>query len=188
MIKSRKLVLYTVIAVLLDDFSHSFSMTPLPAKFSWRRRHFSTARPHISRVSSLVTQVDRSLPRVARYNIRVLESWKPVGIIEFIRLVFIILPSSLDCRVVPWHFGLQRRSTFRYFLLFFLPSAFRRNLLGSFLLLLLCTLFIIVECMCHREWNLNLNLFGVLGMEGGWMDGWMAARVKMLRNTLRDGT
>lgn len=27
--------------------------------------------------------------------------------------------------------------------------------------------------MCHREWNLNLNLFEVLEYRGGWMDGWM---------------
>lgn len=175
MIKSRKSVLYTVIAVLLDDFSHSFSMTPLPAKFSRRRRHFSTARPHISRVSSLVTQVDRSLPRVARYNIRVLESWKPVGIIEFIRLVFIILPSSLDCRVVPWHFGLQRRSTFRYFLLFFLPSAFRRNLLGSFLVPFA------VHSIYHRRVYVSSRMesqsqFVRSFRYGGGMDGWMDGR------------
>lgn len=65
---------------------------------------------------------DRSLPRVAGYNIRVLESWKPVGIIEFIRLVFIISAA----------FRLAK--AFRYFLLFFLPSflpsGFRRNLSG----------------------------------------------------------
>lgn len=41
---------------------------------------------------------DRSLPRVAGYNIRVLESWKPVGIIEFIRLVFIIPRSISACK------------------------------------------------------------------------------------------
>ena len=86
---------------------------------------------------------DRSLPTVATYNIRVLESWKPVGIIEFIRLVFIIR-------------GVAK--AFRYFLLLFLPS-FLSSLSKESLVPF--ALFIIVECTCHREWNLDLNLFEV---------------------------
>lgn len=137
---------------------HFFSMTPLPAKFSWRRRHFSTARPHISRVSSLVTQVDRSLPRVARYNIRVLESWKPVGIIEFIRLVFIILPSSLDCRVVPWHFGLQRR---KYLSLLFtiLPSfSFSEESLGFLPCSFCCALYLSSSSVCVIANGISISI------------------------------
>lgn len=124
-----------------------------------------TFRLHPSRCQALIPKFSRQvaeatsphIPRVSRYQgskfakSRKLrfsrESWKAVGIIEFIRLVFII-PASIMA---------SRKGRLPLFpLLDIVPLSSH-------------ALFIIVDCTCHREWN-SISICLEFS-EYRWMDG-----------------
>lgn len=135
--------------ILLDDFS--FSSLTVPAKFSNGPTRFSS---FFSRYPGIeVCQESQGI---------IFAFWK-VGTCRNYRIY------SPCFHNPPQHLGLQKPFATSYYSSF-LPSFFW---VFGVPCSLRCTLFIIVECMCHREWNLNLNLFEVLEYRGGWMDEWM---------------
>lgn len=131
------------------------------AKFS--RQVAEATSPHIPRVSLRYQGSKFAKSRKLWFPSW---SWKAVGIIEFIRLVFIIPASIVRSRK-----GTRKA-----------PSSPLSSRL--FLSLSSHALFIIVDCTCHREWN-SISICLEFS-EYRWMDGWMAGRGKMW-NTLRDG-